>query len=71
MVMVDDVTSTRHPDNEVIAAATFDAADYDLDVEQKRVVSLLPQQFHWIEVEAEYLGPARPRIPRHLVGMDE
>lgn len=60
---VDDGDSDRQ--------ATVSPGISEIEVEQEVVVRLLPQEFHWVEVDAEYLGPARPRIPRELSGVEE
>ena len=51
--------------------ATGPSGVREIDVERDVVVRLFPQEFHWVEVDAEYLGPARPRIPREFTGVEE
>ena len=43
----------------------------EIEVEQEVAVRLLSSGLHWAEVDAEHLGPARPRMRRELIGIDE
>jgi hypothetical protein len=61
----------RIDDSDPRPQATGTPGIREIEVEQDVVVRLLPQEFHWVEVDAEYLGPARPRIPREFTGVEE
>jgi hypothetical protein len=61
----------RHPAQEAAQEMPLPRDERGVNVEQEIVVRLFPQGFHWVEVDAEYLGPARPRIPHELAGVDE
>ncbi|HEY7031455.1 MAG TPA: hypothetical protein VH482_09025 [Thermomicrobiales bacterium] len=61
----------RHGESDDSAGESIAPNAQPLDVEKDIVVRLFPEEFHWVEVDAEYLGPARPRIPRELARVDD